>query len=91
MATINRCFPVPQSRLPENLPEGGEGRKREIDSEALLMPSKMQPQRQNDVHLHFHSPDAKGVRRLLMDNAQHVRAALNSSYATYSGGSDAGY
>jgi hypothetical protein len=41
------------------------------------------------AHLHFHSPDAKGIRDLFMNNAHHVRAALNSSYGSYGGQADA--
>jgi hypothetical protein len=41
------------------------------------------------AHLHFHSPDAKGIRDIFMNNAHHVRAALNSSYGSYGGQADA--
>jgi len=51
--------------------------------------SRMMSGSGNVAHLHFHSPDAKGIRRLFMDNAHHVRAALNNSYANYSGLADA--
>jgi hypothetical protein len=53
-----------------------------------MMPSRMQPLQQRDVNLHFHSPDAKGAHRFLMDNMHSVRAALNGSYGENAGGSD---
>jgi hypothetical protein len=49
---------------------------------------RMPAARQVDVTLHFHSPDAKGARDLLMQNKHVIRAALNDSRTEYAGGSD---
>jgi hypothetical protein len=40
------------------------------------------------VHMNFYSLDSKSVARMFHENAHHIRAALNQSYAEYSGGSD---
>ena len=41
------------------------------------------------VNMTFASHDSKSTARLFMENAHHIRAALNSDYGEYSGGSDA--
>jgi hypothetical protein len=42
----------------------------------------------SEVNLHFHSPDAKGARDLLMQHSDAVRAALTKSYGDYGGQAD---
>jgi hypothetical protein len=50
--------------------------------------TRMPAQRNYDLDFHFHSPDAKGARDLIMSNKHVIRAALNDSYSEYSGASD---
>ena len=61
-----------------------------MDFRDMVAP-KMQPQQSGHNEFHFHTPDAKSAHRFFMDNMRSVRAALNGSYAEYSGGSDAGF